>query len=162
MLTLMSGIPVFIATIAPLAAVVLFGVAWIALHRRKLRDAASVWATRTPMPDADFLRACEVPDEPFAVRAALSARRAIAALATVPAETIRPDDSFLDDLRRLPFWDSLDWLSFVFEVEKQSNYELRVMGTVAEGALKAAGDIKNLRVRHLIRSVMTAALSRPK
>src|SRR3954468_13622083 len=108
------------ATFGPLPAVIFVGGALFALRRRKLRDAAAAWAARTPMPDAEFLRACEVPDEPFAARAALAARRAIASLATVPAETIRPDDSFVHDLRKLPFWDSLDWLSFVFEVEKQT------------------------------------------
>jgi hypothetical protein len=112
------------------------------------------------MPDAEFLHECEVPDEPFAARAALAARRAIASLATVRADTIGPDDSFYHDLRRLPFWDSLDWLGFALEVEKQSNYELRVIGAVAQGAVQAAGDFKRLRVRHIIRSVMTAAIAR--
>ena len=149
-----------VVSFAPIPAVILLGVALFALHRRKLRGAAAAWGGRTPMPDAEFLRLCEVPDEPFAARAALAARRAIASLATVPPETILPDDSFYHDLRHLPFWDSLDWLGFVFEVEKQANHELRVMGAVAEGAVRAAGDFKRLRVRHIVRSVMTAAISR--
>jgi hypothetical protein len=149
------------ATIVPVAALVLFFVGLVVLHRRKLREAALNWSGRRLLPDAEFLRACEVPEEPFPVQAALSARRAIASLATVPSETIYPEDSFFNDLRRLPFCDSLDWLGFVLEVEKQSGGEVRMMGSVAEGAVKAAGDFKSLRVKHIVRSVMTAALSRP-
>src|SRR3712207_6235089 len=124
-----------VVAIASLVVLALVMAELFLLHRRNLRDAAERWGRRAPLIDDDFLRQCEVPDEPFAIVAALSARRAVAALATVPPETIRPDDLFKRDLGKLPYWDSLDWLGFVLEVEKQSGHTLRFTGAVAYGAM---------------------------
>ena len=148
--------------IAPLALLGLVGLVLflsISLHRRKLSAAAAEWGRRPPMSEGAFLKECQVPDEPFATRAALAARAAIASLATVPSDAIYPADTFIE-LQRLPFWDSLDWLGFVLEVEKQSGAELRVMGGVAGGAVQAAGGFKSLRVEHIIRAVVCAAVPR--
>jgi hypothetical protein len=141
-------------TIASLVILALGAVGWFALHHRRLTEAAAQWSRRRGLSDDEFLRQCHVPGEPFAILAALSARRAVASLATVPAETIRPDDSFARDLSQLPFWDSLDWLGFVLEVEKQSGFTLRVTGAAAHGAVKAAGGYQSLRVRDVVRSAI--------
>jgi hypothetical protein len=135
-------------------------VAWLVLHRRGLRVAAAEWSTRTPMSDAQFLSLCDVPKDSLHAQAALAARRAIASLATVPADTIRPEDSFADDLQKLPYWDSLDWLGFIFEVEKQSDYRILVANEVVEEEMRAAGGYRKLKVSQLVRAV--AASVRPR
>ena len=129
---------------------------WLLMHRRATRLAACRWRQRPPMNDDEFLRACEIPDEPIPINVALTARRVIGELATVPAETIQPDDSFLHDLVQLPYWYSLDWLDFIFRVERlcQRKVPRPVFDETAASFGGWAGD---LRVKHVVRAVAVAA-----
>ena len=78
-------------------------VIWLLMHRRATRLAACRWRGRPPIGDDEFLKACEIPDEPLRITVALAARRVIGELRTVPAETIHPNDSFAHDLVHLPY-----------------------------------------------------------
>ena len=152
---------VAIGSVAAMAAGLVVAELLFRIPRRRARERAATWAARPFLADEQFLARCEVPDDPFAIVAALSARRAVAALATVPPATIHPDDSFSQDLSKLPYWDSLDWLGFVLEVEKQSGYSLRVRGAVAHAAVKSAGGYDKLLVRHLVRAIVVSATADP-
>src|SRR5437016_3644680 len=96
-----------------LAAVVVMAV-WIMVrrYREKLRQAAEQWGHRPKMANGEFLKMCQIPDDPLKTRVALTARTVIAEFAMVPSETIWPDDSFAKDLGCL--WDSVDWLEVIF------------------------------------------------
>jgi hypothetical protein len=114
------------------------------------------------MDDDDFLKGCEIPDEPLPIAVALAARRVIAELGTVPPETIRPDDSFAHHLVQLPFWDSLDWLGFILDVEQQFKGAVRLpslVWVIEEATWESGGD---LRVKHIVRFLALAATERPK
>ena len=128
------------------------------LYKRRVAANAREWGLRPPMSDADFLCACEVADEPFDRMVATAARQAIASLGTVPAETILPEQVILGDLSNLPFWDSIDWLSYMFEVEKQAKYEIKVPANVIRGAVLAAGGYAQVSVRDLIRATVASAV----
>ena len=135
-------------------------VIWLLLHRRATRLAARRWRGRLPIGDDDFLRACEIPDEPLRINVALAARRVIAELGTVPAETIHPDDSFAHDLVQLPYWDSLDWLDFIFRVERESEQKVP-RPVLDEAAMFAWGRDADLRVKHVVRAIAMAAMTVP-
>jgi hypothetical protein len=144
------------------AAVVLYVVGcvlWFRRHGREIRANAVEWRSRPGMDDEDFLKACLVREGPVQAQAALAARRAIAELAGVPANTILPDDSFGRDLIQLPFWDSLDWVEFTIETERQSDWRIHMGSRVIDEAHKEAGGWHALRVRHVVRAV--AASSAP-
>ena len=129
---------------------------WLLLHRRATRLAACRWRQRPPMNDDAFLKECEIPDEPISIKVALTARRVIGELATVPAETIHPDDSFAHDLVQLPFWDSLDWLDFIFRVERECQRKVPrpLFEELAMLDSECAGDFQ---VKHVITAVAMAA-----
>ena len=109
----------------------------------------------------DFLAGCEIPEEPLRVEVALAARRVIAGLGTVPTETIRPDDSFAHDLVHLPFWDSLDWLHFIFLVERECQRKVPRL-VLDEAVSLAERRDSDLRVRHVVRALALAATDLPK
>jgi hypothetical protein len=125
-------------------------------HRRATRQAAERWRGRSPMGDREFLRRCQIPDESLPIDVALAARRAIAELGTVPAETILPDDR-LQDLGQLPFWDSLDWLGFILTTERQLGVKVRYPGSleiVHDLIMQAGGNKAEIRVEHIVRAVV--------
>jgi hypothetical protein len=129
-------------------------------HHRATLEAACRWRERSPMGDAEFVKACEIPDEPLMAMVALAARRVIAELGTVPPETIRPDDSFAHDLVQLPYWDSLDWLDFIFQVERECRS--RIPRLVFDEVVRSVeGRPADLRVRHVVRAVTMAATAGP-
>jgi acyl carrier protein len=74
---------------------------------------------RAAQPDEEFVAACGLPPGPEATRAALAVRRAVANLGAVDPGFIRAEDVYPDQLGVLPFWDSIDWLAFVLELEEQ-------------------------------------------
>ena len=116
------------------------------------------------MDDDVFLKACEIPDEPLRIGVALAARRTIAELGTVPAETILPSDTFAHDLVELPFWDSLDWLHFIFSVERRSDGTFKLpYGSLIDEAIKlAGGSHSDLQVKHVVKATALAATRYPK
>jgi hypothetical protein len=132
-------------------------------HRKATRLAACRWRDRPPMDDDDFLKGCEIPDEPLRIEVALAARRVIAELGTVPPETIRPDDSFARELVQLPFWDSLDWLDLVLLIEEKLGGRVIFPEPYLDDAVRAArGELSDIRVKHVVRSLALAATDRPK
>ena len=103
------------------------------------------------MGDGEFIKACEIPDEPFLVGIALAARRIIAEPGTVPAETIRPDDTFAHDLVQLPFWDSLEWMGLVLGIEGELGSRVNITEDCFDEAMRAArSEALDLRVRHIV------------
>jgi hypothetical protein len=154
---LLKAIGAAVSSAALVLPFVLF-ILWLIRHQDHIRANAKEWSSRPAMADEDFLRACLVPRDPMQTEAGLAARRAIASLATVPASTILPDDSFARDLVQLPFWDSLDWLGFVLETEVQSGLRIRLPAGVVERAHEEAGGGDALRVRHVVRAVASAAI----
>ena len=109
------------------------------------------------MSDRDFLQQCGPFPNELAEEVAVAARRAIAGLATVPSETICPKNSFADDLSDLPYWDSLDWLGFIFETERQMNYRVVISSQIVMDGIAKAGGYRRLSVSDLIRATAMAA-----
>jgi hypothetical protein len=118
------------------------------------------WARRPRMSDKEFLSACGVPEAPFQKRVAIGARTSIASLAGVPRETILPEHSFANDLIELPYWDSLDWLGFIFEVEAHFRGAVVIPPDPIGDAFRAAGRADELRVKHVVRAVSAKAVRR--
>jgi hypothetical protein len=151
----MSGVPLPILLVAAL-----IGVAWAVCscdrQSRKTLAAASRWRERPTMGDGEFLKACEIPNEPLMIDFTLAARRVIAELGRVPAETLRPDGSFAHDLVQLPYWDSLDWLDFMFRVERECRRIIArpVFDEMMRSSERWAAD---LQVRHVVRSLALTA-----
>jgi hypothetical protein len=115
------------------------------------------------MGDGEFLEACEIPDDPLMIEVALAARRAIAELGTVPAETILPDDSFVYDLVQLPYWDSLEWMGLVLGIERELEDRVIITEPRFDEAMRAArSQSSDLRVRHVVRAMALAATDHPK
>jgi acyl carrier protein len=141
--------------LAVIPALVLAAVLWCRAHRRITLEAAERWRKRPIMADGEFLKRCGVADELLKADVALAIRRVIAELGTVPAATIRPDDSFYHDLVQLPFWDSLDWVELIMCIEEE--FDARVPDSVIDDAMKLAGGYHaDLRVEHVVQAVVTA------
>jgi hypothetical protein len=68
---------------------------------------------------------------------ALEARNLFATLGQVPGWTLRRDDRFYPDLGKLPFYDSIDMLSIVFQLEK--SLDLHIPKGEAENVLRIIG-----------------------
>jgi acyl carrier protein len=97
------------------------------------------------------------------IQVALAARRVIAELGTVPAETILPDDSFVYDLVELPCWDSLDWLGLVLGIERELGGRVIITESPFDEAIRAARwQSSDLRVRHVVRAIAVAVTDQPK
>jgi len=74
---------------------------------------------REPQSDEQFLAECGLPADPEAARIALAVRRAVANIGSVDSQFIRADDLYPDQLGMLPFWDSIDMMAYIWELEKQ-------------------------------------------
>jgi acyl carrier protein len=131
-------------------------------HLRETVRAAEHWRERPTMGDGKFLKQCEIPDESLLVEVALAARKVIADLGTVPPETIRPDDTFAEDLIQLPFWDSLEWMGLVMGVEEEFDGKVLVAESCIEDAVKLAGGRPSeLKVKHVVRAMALSETYRP-
>lgn len=135
-------------------AVVAVGLIFLGIRRRR-----TTWSTvcrfreRDLTNDEEFLRACEIPDDPFKIAVALASRRAIAKLGDVPPETIRANDTFARDLIDLPFWDSLDWMGFLLEVESECQL-MTPRPKLRYGAIDSLNvRFSDLQVRHVVKAV---------
>lgn len=82
-------------------------------------------AGRTRQPDDEFLRECGLEPSTAAAEIALAVRRAVAAVGLVDPLFVRCDDSYPGTLDVLPLWDSMDWLSFAFELERELGRSVR-------------------------------------
>jgi acyl carrier protein len=74
---------------------------------------------RSPQSDEQFLTECGLPADPEADRVALAVRRAVANLGSIDPQFIRADDVYPDQLGMLPFWDSIDVMAYIWELEEQ-------------------------------------------
>lgn len=72
---------------------------------------------RIAQPDDEFVQRCGLPDHPVARRIAVGTRRIIAKLGEVEPQWVRHDDRFDQELGYLNFWESIDAVEFVMEVE---------------------------------------------
>lgn len=152
-----------IAVLAILVGAALSFVLSLRKHRRATELAATRWRERPTMGDGEFVKACEVPDDPLRIEVALAARRVIAELGTVPAETIRPDDSFAHDLVQLPYWDSLEWIGLVIGIERELDDRVIITEQVFDEAMRMArSQSSDLRVGHLVRAMALAATDHSK
>ena len=133
---------------------------WQLYHRRHLHRTASEWALRDRIFDCDFLQRCGPFPNELAKEVAVAARRAIAVLATVPSDTIYPENSFADDLSDLPYWDSLDWLGFILETERQMNYRVVISSQIVMEGIAKVGGYRRLSVGDLIHVTAIAATLR--
>ena len=75
---------------------------------------------RSRQPDAEFVAECGLADNSEAFEIAVAVRRAIAGVGLVDPLFIRASDRFPEELGILPLWDSMDWLSLIFELEKET------------------------------------------
>ena len=74
---------------------------------------------RTRQSDNDFLADCGLTPGTEAAKVALAVRRAVAGVGLIDPLFIRSEDSYPGTLEVLPLWDSMDWLAFVLEVERE-------------------------------------------
>ena len=81
--------------------------------------AADFTADRTPEADEPFIAACDLPDTPEAVRVALAVRRSVASYGMIDPKYIRATDGYPDELVELSGWDSIDFLAWIFELERE-------------------------------------------
>jgi acyl carrier protein len=155
-----------VRTIAVLAILVGAAISFVLSLRKQRRAtelAASRWRERPTMDDGEFLGECEIPDDPLMVEVTLAARRVIAELGTVPAETILPDDSFVSDLVQLPYWDSLEWMGLVLGIERELGDRVIITEPRFDEAMRAARrQSSGLRVGHVVRAMALAATDHPK
>lgn len=79
---------------------------------------------RTRQSDSDFLADCGLTLGTEAAEVALVVRRAVAGVGLINPLFIRADDSYPGTLEVLPLWDSMDWLAFVLEVERELGQSL--------------------------------------
>jgi acyl carrier protein len=74
---------------------------------------------RSRQADEEFTADCGLPAEPLAARVAVAVRRAVANIGSVDPLFIRAADLYPDQLGVLPLWDSMDWLAYLMELEKE-------------------------------------------
>jgi hypothetical protein len=82
-------------------------------------------AGRTRQPDDEFLRDCGLGPGTAAADIALAVRRAVAGVGLVDPLFDRRDDSHPGTLDVLPLWDSMDWLAFALELERELGRSVR-------------------------------------
>jgi acyl carrier protein len=81
--------------------------------------AADFTATRESQSDQNFIAACGLPDDGIAWETAIAVRRSVAAYGMVSREYIAISDRYPDELINLSGWDSLDFLAWILELEKE-------------------------------------------
>ena len=69
--------------------------------------------------DDEFWLQCGLPDTPRAKQIALAVRRAVANVGLVDSQFIQPEDRHPGTLEVLPIWDSMDWVAFQMELERE-------------------------------------------
>ncbi len=144
--------------VAAALAVIAVGFIFLGIRQRRTTwSAACRWRERDLTNDEEFLRACEIPDDPLRIALALAARRAIAKLATVPPETIRATDTFARDLVELPFWDSLEWMGFILELEDECQRMTPCPDLRYDAIDSLNVPFSDLQVRHVVKAVALSA-----
>ena len=117
--------------------------------------AAGFAADRTPEADEQFVAACGLPDTPDAARVALAVRRSVASYGMIGPEFIRAADTYPNELIELSGWDSLDFLGWIFELERELGMsvtreafkDIRQPFTVKDLALATYGFVQRRPIR---------------
>ncbi len=89
------------------------------LWRTANEMAADFAANRSPESDANYIADCGLPATPIAQRVALAVRRSVASYGMIDSQFIRASDRYPDQLIDLSGWDSLDFLGWLFELERE-------------------------------------------
>ena len=86
--------------------------------------AADFAKDRERQTDEQFFSECGLPDTAQTVRIALAVRRSVASVGAVEPEYIRTNDRYPEELAALSGWDSLDFLDWVFQLERELGNEV--------------------------------------
>lgn len=101
---------------------------WMAFGFRRIRRAERAeiarFQRRPRLEDLRFLDEIEIDPSLPQAEIALGARRAFADLGSVPAESIKASDRFYPDLEKLPFYDSIDALGVILELETKVGVQI--------------------------------------
>jgi acyl carrier protein len=111
--------PVFVLLIG---AVVLWMVYAIRKIRRTERAEIGRFQQRTPLEDSEFLSEIGIDPTSPEAEVAVNARQAFADLGSVPAESLQASDRFYPDMEKLPFYDSIDSLGIILELEQKLDF----------------------------------------
>jgi acyl carrier protein len=106
--------------------------------------------------DEQFVADCGLPPDSAAALVALAVRRTVASIGLIDPQYIRAIDVYPDQLGVLPLWDSMDWLAFVMELER----ELGTRITYEETA--QLFDPHRVSVKEMVAAVAHLVLSRGK
>lgn len=115
------------------------------IHRIE-REEISRFEQRAGVKDAEFLADMKIDPTSPEARVALVARQVFADLGSVPAECIRAADRFYPDMEKLPFYDSIDSLQIILELEKTlqikiyKDLEDRIQGKVMANPSATVGE----------------------
>ena len=96
-------------------------------HWRKVRKMQKAFKERDKNDLEHFLLSCQLGQLDKKDTAFVHAmRKSIASLADVPEESIYANDTFKTEMAYLPFWDSMDSLCFILELEENTglNFEI--------------------------------------
>jgi len=105
-------------------ALVLWAVYAFRRIRRTERTEVERFRQRTPFGNSRFLSEIGIdPTSPEAEIAA-SARQVFADLGSVPAESLCASDRFYPDMEKLPFYDSVDSLGIILELEQKLKFHI--------------------------------------
>src|SRR5437879_4562457 len=91
---------------------------WQRLRWWRMADemAADFARLHPPQSDAEFLAECGLAAAPAA---ALAVRRSVASYGMVAADHIRPDHTYPGALEELSGWESLDFVAWIMELERE-------------------------------------------
>ncbi len=116
--------------------------------------AAEFETTRPPQPDEAFIAECALPPTEHARRVALAVRRSVATYGMCDPQYIRASDRYPEQLGMLSGWDSIDFLGWTLELDK----ELKL--AVPNEAWKSLNG-RGFGVRDLIQTILDQSRLRP-
>ena len=102
-------------------------IAWVVMRamvrRRQIREIARFHESPR-VSDADFLEVLGIDGDADDAGVALWLRDAVAALGSVPGDSLHPSQQFYPDLEQLPFYDSPDFLELIVLIEDGLNVQV--------------------------------------
>lgn len=99
----------------------------------KKKKVAEFLRLHEPQADSIFVAECGYESDIEASKIALGVRRCIAEMGGIPPEYIRHDHRFPDDIGNLDFWDSIDEIGFLVELEANFNRRLPDEPLIGQG-----------------------------
>jgi hypothetical protein len=106
---------------------------------------------REPQSDEDFISQCGFEPGTSQAAVALTVRRVIGECGSIEAAYIHNDDLWPRDLCKLDFWDSIDFLHFVFSVENATQMHLQPDDEL-QGLFRSGFVVSEL-IRKVVRSL---------